>query len=93
MGKKKSNKTKTIKNDEIKSKKLVGNIIFAIYYILRRVSLFAYEPQAPLPQNDNTTQFTHFNIFIEVYHIYRKKEIVNCDFFAKLSQILIPIRY
>jgi hypothetical protein len=57
------------------------------------VSLFAYEPQAPLLQNDNTAQLTHFNIFIKVYHIYRKKEIANRDFFAKLSQILIPIRY
>ena len=34
MGKKKSNKTKTIKNNETKSKKLIGNIIFAIYSLL-----------------------------------------------------------
>lgn len=34
MGKKKSNKVKTVKNNETKSKKLIGNIIFAIYSLL-----------------------------------------------------------
>ena len=34
MGNKKSNKVKTVKNNETKPKKLIGNIIFAIYSLL-----------------------------------------------------------
>ena len=34
MGNKKSNKVKTVKNNETKPKKIIGNIIFAIYSLL-----------------------------------------------------------